>query len=451
MRLLILFVLSALMHAGHSFQAGAPGGAGTALAFGYLLLTAYLVGGLFSRIRLPRLTGYIVTGIAVGPAVLGFIPEPALQNLKLVSGVAVALIALTAGTELELRAMRPLFRSIAWLTGVTVLGMAALLTATIYLARDLLPFMAGLSPLQAASVALVLGVVISAKSPAVVVALKKEMEADGPLTRTVLAVVVLGDLMVILMFAVATPIARAALGLGSGVLESVATLAWEIPGSFAAGILAGLLLSVYIRKVSEGTELFLLTVCFVIAEVGARLHLDPLLVALAAGIFIRNLTGAGERLHQAIDGSSLPVYVVFFAVAGATIHLDVLAIVGAPAVLLVSVRALGFLAGSGIATRLAGSPEAVRRYAGFGLLPQAGLALALSMLFAKTFPEFGAEAAALTLGIVAINEICAPALYRFALARSGEARPQPAPEVAPAGAEEAEETGAAPGPSVLQE
>ena len=63
----------------------------------------------------------------------------------------------------------------------------------------------------------------------------------------------------------------------------------------------------------------------------------------------------------------------------------------------------------------------MRRYAGFGLLPQAGLALALSMLFAKTFPEFGAEAAALTLGVVAINEVVAPALYRYALVRSGEA------------------------------
>ena len=63
----------------------------------------------------------------------------------------------------------------------------------------------------------------------------------------------------------------------------------------------------------------------------------------------------------------------------------------------------------------------VQRYAGFGLLPQAGLALALSMLFGKTFPEFGTEAGALTLGVVAINELVAPALYRFALIRSGEA------------------------------
>jgi hypothetical protein len=64
---------------------------------------------------------------------------------------------------------------------------------------------------------------------------------------------------------------------------------------------------------------------------------------------------------------------------------------------------------------------------GFGLLPQAGLALALSMLFTKTFPSFGAEAGALTLGIVALNEMVAPILYRFALVRSGEAGQSPTP------------------------
>ena len=63
----------------------------------------------------------------------------------------------------------------------------------------------------------------------------------------------------------------------------------------------------------------------------------------------------------------------------------------------------------------------MRRHIGFGLLPQSGLALALSMLFGKTFPEFGAEAGALTLGIVAINELVAPTIYRMALVKSGEA------------------------------
>jgi len=87
----------------------------------------------------------------------------------------------------------------------------------------------------------------------------------------------------------------------------------------------------------------------------------------------------------------------------------------------VLVRGCGLLAGSRAGARLARAQPEVARYAGFGLLPQAGLALALSMLFAKTFPEFGAAASALTLGVVALNELIAPALYRSALVRCGEA------------------------------
>ena len=197
-------------------------------------------------------------------------------------------------------------------------------------------------------------------------------------------------------------------------------LAWELLGSLVAGVLIGVILATFLRFARGGSALFVLTVCFVVAEVGRRLHLDPLLVALSAGVFIRNTTDVGDDLHEGIEASSLPVYVIFFAVAGATIHLDVLGVVGLPAVLFVVVRGTGLLGGTRLAAHVSGAPDTVRRWAGFGLLPQAGLALALASLFAKSFPEFGAEAGALTLSVVAINEIVAPALYRMALVRAGE-------------------------------
>ena len=96
------------------------------------------------------------------------------------------------------------------------------------------------------------------------------------------------------------------------------------------------------------------------------------------------------------------------------------AIVGLPALVFVVLRALGFIGGARLAARIAGAPESVRRWLGFGLLPQAGLALALSLLLARTFPQFGEEAGMMALGVVALNELVAPVLYRWALVRSGE-------------------------------
>ncbi len=430
MHLLILAALLGLMAAASSFRVeGAyPIGAGPALSVGYLLLTAFFLGAVFKRLRLPKLTGYLVAGMLAGHSGLDLLPPDSLDDLQIFTGVAVALIALTAGTELELRAMRPLLRTVAWITIIAVLGGAVVLAACVVGLADVLPFMADLSPVQRVAVAAVLGVVMAAQSPAVVVALRTELGADGPICRTVLGVVVIADLAVIVLFAATSTLANALVGgAGGGLGATIVHLMWELGGSIGVGLAVGGLLALYLRRVSEGAPLFVLMVAFVVAEVGQRVGLDPLLVALTAGVLIRNATEQGEVLHHAIEGSSLPVYLVFFAVAGATIHVGVLAVVGVPAVILVLVRGGVFLLGARVAGRIAGAPPQVSRFVGFGLLPQAGLALALSMLFSKTFPSFGAEAGALTLGIVALNELVAPVLYRFALVRSGEAGQVPAP------------------------
>ena len=422
MNVILLVVLGGLMHATRSFSpSGPPGSGGTLLAFGYVLATAFFAGGLFRQLRLPRLTGYIAAGIVAGPMGLGLLSRPMVASLDVVNGIAVAMIALTAGSELELRAMRPLLRSIRWITLVGVVGTAVLLSAAVWLLRPVLPFMAELGTLQAIAVAVVLGVVMVAQSPAVVVALRDELRADGAVTRTVLGVVVLADLLVIVLFAVTSTVAKALFGAGADVAQTAATLAWEILGSLGAGALVGTVLAIYLRKVAGGASLFLFLTTVVIAEIGQRLHFDPLLVALAAGVLVRNATHVAEALHRELQPSSLPVSIVFFAVAGASLHLDVLATAWLPASVIVVVRGCGLLAGSRAGARLARAQPEVARYAGFGLLPQAGLALALSMLFAKTFPEFGAAASALTLGVVALNELIDPALYRSALVRCGEA------------------------------
>lgn len=423
MRVVILAAIVGLMTAAASFQAEGqyPIGAGPALAVGYLLLTAFFLGALFHKGRLPKLTGYLAAGILAGHSGMDLLQHDVLDDLQIFTGVAVALIALTAGTELEMRTMRPLMRTILWITLIAVVGGAVVLALTVLALANLLPFLSGMSFVESAAIAMVLGVVMAAQSPAVVVALRTELNADGPISRTVLGVVVIADLVVIVLFAATSTVANATLGGGTtGLGGTILHLLWELGGSIAVGLGVGGLLALFLRRVADGAPLFVIMVAFVVAEVGQRIGLDPLVVALSAGILIRNATAQGDALHHAIEGSSLPVYLVFFAVAGATIHVGVLAVVGIPAAILVGVRGVVFLYGSRLAARIAGAPPEVRRFVGFGLLPQAGLALALSMLFSKTFPSFGAGAGALTLGIVALNEMIAPILYRLALVRSGE-------------------------------
>ncbi|QQR92013.1 MAG: cation:proton antiporter [Myxococcales bacterium] len=397
-------------------------GADTILAAGFVLLIAFYSGRLFAGLGLPKLTGYIAAGVVFGPSAIELLSEQMLTDLRLVNGVAVCLIALSAGIETDLRALRSLLKAIAWISALAVLGTIALLTLTLFLLKDYLSFFHGLDVLQAVSVAGVLAVTIAAQSPAVVVALREELRADGPLIRTILGVVVIADLLVIVCFALMSSVAQMSLGGGPGVQATVQKMLWEIFGSIGAGLVVALAFFTYLRKVRQNEAMFLLAVCIVVAEIGQRIELDPLIVALTAGVTLKNTTGLGERLVSSIEVTTTPVFVLFFAVAGATIHLDVLASVGPIALLLVVVRAAGFFGGNAVASRIANAPSVVVKYAAFGLLPQAGLALALALLFSQTFPSLGQSAAGLVLGVVAINELIAPVLLRTVLLRSGEGK-----------------------------
>jgi Kef-type K+ transport system membrane component KefB len=423
-QILLLLILLGLMHAARSFtpQPGfGTGAAGVTLAGGFLLLAALFAGNLFRLMHLPRLTGYLVLGIVVGPQALNLVNESMLDSLGVFSGIATALIALTAGTEMDFRAMRPLFRGVAWITGVGVLGTGVILGVAAFAMRGLLPFAASLDTVPMIAMAAVLGVTLASQSPAVAVALRKEMEADGPVARTVLGVVVASSLLIIVLFALTSSIARNLLGVSGPGALSGGRLVWEVFGSAAVGVLIGILIAAFLRAVSSGGALFVLASGFLVAEVGQRIDLDPLLIALAAGVFIRNATRQADSLHAQIEAASLPVYVAFFAVAGAAIHLDALASVAVPAAAFMLIRAAGFLTGSWLGGAIAASDANVRRYAGFGLLPQAGLGLALASLFARSFPQLTPDASALVFGIVALNELLTPALYRWALIRAGEA------------------------------
>ncbi|HSI03493.1 MAG: cation:proton antiporter [Myxococcota bacterium] len=421
MNFVLLLVLTAIMHAMRSFSASMDVMSnGTTLAFGYLLLVAFFVGGYFKAVSLPKLTGYLVTGIIVGPPLFDLVSHAMLESLEVVSGMAIALIAMSAGAELEMKSMRPLIRSVLSISFVALAVTALLLTGAIFIASDWMPFLRDLPLGPRIAVAVMLATVMSARSPAVVIALRDEMQAQGIVSRTATASVILGDLTVVVLFAFVSAVAKAALGDGASALEAAAGVSWAIFGSLGFGAVLGLLLAVVLRRVPKSSPLFVMLMAFVIAEVGQRLGLDPLLLALSAGLFVRNFSDQGLTLHEVISGAGLPVYVLFFAVAGASLHLEALRTVGLLAPVFALTRAVGLLLGGRLGAKLGGSPPEVRRYAPYGLLPQAGLALGLSHLMARTFPGLGAEAGALTLAVVALNELIAPVVYRWALVKSGE-------------------------------
>lgn len=427
--LLLLLALGGLMQAGAQY-AGFATSATVQLAFGYLLCVAFLTGRIANKIGLPKLTGYIIAGIISGPAVLMLVTEEMTQSLTIVNGTATAIIALEAGAELQLSSVRRKLKTLRAVALFAVVGSMFVLAGVIYLLRPWLPFLSDLGPAQAFAVASVIGVALSASSPAVVMALLSEMRAAGPLSETLLATVVVSDLLVVICFSVVSAIASSVIGGAVDVFSTARDVSWELFGSLAFGTVVGMLLGLFLRFVKEGGPLFALTICAVVAEAGPRVHLDPLIVMLAAGVWVRNFSRAQiETLLGGFEFAQLPVFLVFFALAGAKLHVHTLIASALPVAVLALSRGAMRYVGTSVAMRVTDPEPVVRKFLWLGLLPQAGLSLALALVVEKTFTTFGPDAAVIMFGVVGLNELLAPVLVRHALLKSGEAGQRPAIEI----------------------
>jgi Kef-type K+ transport system membrane component KefB len=421
---LLLIVVVALMASARSFlgPGAAPSSdAGTALAFGFLVLAAVQSGEIAAAARFPRLTGYLLCGLACGPSAAGLLTAPMIAGLKLVSSVAVGLIALSAGCELDLKHLRPRLRSVTAVSALSLLLALGAVTALVVALGGWLPFLRDLTGPQRWVVAFNLGVLIASLSPSVVLALLTESNAQGPVSETGLGVVVLSDIAVIVLFGVGSSAAQQVFGGAHDGVSPVAKLAIELFGSVAVGALVAVAIRLWVRRVRRGLVLFILAVCVVAAEVGSRLHLDPLLINLAAGLILQNvLRVPGEEIAHALEPASLPIFAVFFALAGAGLDLAVVRTLWVAALVFALVRGVALSVGAAAGARLAGAEPVVQRWIAFALIPQAGVSVGLAELLARHFPTWGGGARALVLAVVTVNLIVGPVLLRLALLRSGE-------------------------------
>jgi len=406
-------------------------GAAVTLNLGILLLTAFIGGQVANRLGLSRVTGYIVIGLVIGPSVLGFLSEPEVETLRPFSGLAIALIALTAGGELNLRRLRGSYRSLASVTLVQTATILVFVFAAVIALRSYLPFTVGQSWNTVIAIAVVFASIAVASSPSVAIAVITDTRSKGPVSTTVLGVTVLKDVLVIVLFAIALSFTYSLLDpAGADHGGEMLELGREIGGSIAVGVLAGAVIAAYLRWVKQHLVLFTIAMAWVMLELAVLFHLELLLLALTAGFVLENLLPVeGTEFVEVLESASLPLYAVFFSLAGAAVHLSELAAVWLWAVILVSVRALAIYLGTSWGARVGRSPEVVRRTAWGAFISQAGVALGMAELLSREFPTWGAELYGFFVGMVAIHELAGPVLAKWSLDRAGEVGAGEAPDV----------------------
>ncbi len=406
----------------HALSADTHAVAQSVLLFGAILIIAYLIGRYLTRFKLPKITGYLLVGIILGPDIAAFFTRQNIQHLQLIDEIALSLIALTAGGEFVLSRVRQqlklLFHVTFWQIVVVISGIVAF----ILMLAPLIEFLNGQPTSVIIGVGLLLGVLAVAKSPATTIAIITETRSRGPFTNFILGITIFKDLIIVLLFALVLAFAEPLVTASATIhFQFVMTILLEILLSLGAGLIAGGVLYLYIRWVGEDTFLFLFGLILLVIEVAHVLHLELILIFMMAGFFVQNFTRFGHNLIDTIEKSSLPVYVVFFALAGASLQFSVLLDNWMVTLLFVGARLLTTHVGTVIGARMAGGFPQVEKYGWMGFVGQAGLTLGLVSIIEKELPTpFGTSIKTIIVAAIVINQILGPMLFRYALARSNE-------------------------------
>lgn len=370
---------------------------------GLMLFLGLLGGEIAARVKIPRVTGYLLAGLLIGPSVGGLIDKAETRNFDLIVQIALGLIMFNIGGRFKARHVRRSAGKLLTVAGFEM-GMTWLFVgvAVWMLSRDVV-------------LATVVGFIAMATAPATTLVVVKEYKAEGPLTSNLIALVGINNFFCLALF----PFLLVALtGQPGGLVVSFL----EVGRSLVLGIGLGLGLSFLEERADAPSQQILLGFCGIAMVVGLAYAWGGSgpLAALVMGVVKVNSSSRGEALFERIDSGAYPLYVLFFVIAGANLHVDTLLDVGLIGAAYIVMRAVAKIFGAAWGTRVAGLSTELRRYIGPAMISHAGVAVGLAMAVGRLESVGGKVAEAVVLGSIVIYEIIGPIAVRFSLVRCGE-------------------------------
>ncbi len=413
----------------------------TLLALSIALFAGLMMSRVTKKWNLPAVTGYLVAGILIGPFCLGqlgveglgFTSLASVQSFKILSDVALGFIAFTMGNEFRLETLKKVGKQAAVIAVFQALVATLFVDVALFILHLLMPDKLPLSAV------LTLGAIATATAPAATLMVVKQYKADGPLTRMLLPVVALDDMVGLVVFAISFGIARA---LENGHVDMISVLVdplVEVVASLALGAVIGLLFHLSEQYFYSRSKRLSISVTFVFLSVAlSQLHftLGPvtvgfstLLVCMAMGTVFCNLCDFSEELMERIDRWTGPLMVLFFVLSGSDLDFAVFAdwaiiLVG---IVYILFRSMGKIIGAWLSAGFTHCTPTIRKYLGITLLPQAGVSLGMS-LTAMSLGAPGTVIRNICLFAVLVYELVGPLLTKIALQKAGEISEKPMPE-----------------------
>lgn len=414
-----------------------------------LLLAALLSTRLMKIFKLPNVTGYIVTGIVMGPFVFGLlfnnftydgIKESSIylfiDKIKWVSTIALGFIAFSIGTSFKKSVLKTVGKRVVIITVLEALFASIFVIAALAGAHFIFPEQVSWE------LVLTLGAIAAATAPAATLMVIKQYRARGPLVDTLLPVVALDDAAALILFAVLFQIAMTmASGESFDVYKMIVKPILEITISLSIGIAFGFLISFMNKFFKSRNNRLIICIFSIFACCGlyylfkskylGGFELSSLLMCMMVGAIYTNLRHDSGKTLDVMDRFTSPIYLMFFVISGASLDLTIFfskngLIVTGIAVVYIIFRVVGKWTGAFTGASVSNCEPKVKKYLGFALIPQAGVAIGLATTANTLFLSHpntevaGTMVIAIILTSTLVYELIGPLVSKFALKKAGE-------------------------------
>ena len=402
------------------------------LSLSIALLAGLLLSRLAKKVQLPAVTAYLISGILIGPFVLGSlgtqgigITATQIEGFGIISDLALGFIAFAIGNEFRLSQLKKIGKQ------ATIIGIFQALFTTVVVDAVLIGIHFIMPDKLSLPAAIVLASVATATAPAATLMVVKQYKAKGPVTDVLLPVVALDDAVGLVVFAISFGVAKS-IGIGNvDILSVVLEPLLEVVLSLGLGFIMGLLFTICEKYFHSRSNRMAVSVAFVMMTVAisflkfqigiVHITFSSLLACMMLGTVFCNICEVSEELMERVDRWTTPVLILFFVISGAELELSVFAdaavvVIG---IIYVIARSIGKYFGAGISARMTKCDPNIIKYLGITLLPQAGVALGMAIKAIELGPD-GAIVRNITLFAVLIYEIVGPFLTKIALTKAGD-------------------------------
>jgi Kef-type K+ transport system membrane component KefB len=399
------------------------------LIIGVIVFVGFIFGELATKVKLPKVTGYILAGIALNPGLLPIIPHNFVNHTDLITNIALSFITFSVGGTLLAARMKKLGKGIVYITffeaefAFLAVVVSFMIIAPFLIRIDGVSWVATFLPMS-----LLIGSLASPTDPTATLAVIHEYKARGDVSTTIMGIAAFDDALGIVNYSLAVAIARVfILHQGFNMYTSVLNPVIVILGSALLGIASGFAFNFVTSLMKKETEgafiiviLALLMLCFGAATM---IGVDELLATMTMGICVVNFNPKRELIFRIIERYTEElIFVLFFTVSGMHLKFSVLATSYALVMIFVVFRFVGKFSGTLIGANLANSPKNVKKYAAGGLLPQGGIVIGLALMMKqiRAFDAISDVIISIIIGATVIHELIGPVVSKYALRKSGE-------------------------------